>query len=516
MNKLLKFFLAYILTTTIGLNLSFADITTDPFLNSRINKEAFLPGGEYAKLGLLRGQVDNSSINSDIRIASIQGPIRTGNLETEIGVILGGVDYTAYFAGHGIDEHNQFTNQTGTLHGKDKQGSIDNGYSIYSFDYHGELVHPADAYLGGNPKGAYDNYHYKVCNNKSGHIKEAGKYTSSAITIKPVLVDNEKSFQQREKERLANLGNSLQGNSEKFLNPDLNVIGRAGTWIGENSANSVNALGGGEIPDLSVRIKDKLLLKAIDYASPDFAITLIHGNSSLSEDAVRAINKVNDLAEKYPNSAGILEGATALTGVTAVEKTLASNLVKPEFTTPSKEYKNYLVSEKFSDSYKDSSAKSGGSESITTSEGKANAATYPKLTNYYEKQNLINIAAQDPRLAKAVQGSGNENPNFSIGSGTRAEAEQLGQIWTGDGAQRISNGGLVSADGTMQYRPPTEKVNTPSQYNPTGSQANYEIFEYQTVPRTDKHGNIMLKPDGYPEMETIRTPVSNGHLIILD
>ncbi|MBR1375798.1 MAG: hypothetical protein IJ566_06910, partial [Cardiobacteriaceae bacterium] len=38
--------------------------------------------------------------------------------------------------------------------------------------------------------------------------------------------------------------------------------------------------------------------------------------------------------------------------------------VKPDFTTPHKEYKNYLVSEKFSDSYKDFEAKSGGSEAV--------------------------------------------------------------------------------------------------------------------------------------------------------
>ncbi|WP_248623568.1 MafB family polymorphic toxin, partial [Neisseria gonorrhoeae] len=34
-----------------------------------------------------------------------------------------------------------------------------------------------------------------------------------------------------------------------------------------------------------------------------------------------------------------------------------------------------------------------------TSEGKANAATYPKLVNQLNEQNLNNIAAQDPRLS---------------------------------------------------------------------------------------------------------------------
>ncbi|MBR1374895.1 MAG: hypothetical protein IJ566_02290 [Cardiobacteriaceae bacterium] len=106
---------------------------------------------------------------------------------------------------------------------------------------------------------------------------------------------------------------------------------------------------------------------------------------------------------------------------------------------------------------------------------------------------------------------------YGIGSGTRAEADQLGQIWVGDGTKLNSKGnGLISADGTRAYRFPAEKPNTPSQYNPTGTQANFESYEYQTVPKTDKRGNIKLKPDGYPEMETIKSRTGDGHLIITD
>ncbi|MBR1375555.1 MAG: hypothetical protein IJ566_05690, partial [Cardiobacteriaceae bacterium] len=152
-----------------------------------------------------------------------------------------------------------------------------------------------------------------------------------------------------------------------------------------------------------------------------------------------------------------------------------------------------------------------------TSEGKANAATYPQLKEDLKQQNLDNIAAQDPRLAKAVQGSGNENPNFSIGSGTRAEADQLGQIWVGDGAKLNSKGnGLISADGTRAYRFPAEKPNTPSKYNPTGTQANFESYEYQTIPQTDRHGNIITNPDGTPIFKEVKPITGNGHLIITD
>ncbi|EFE97195.1 Uncharacterised protein [Serratia odorifera] len=129
----------------------------------------------------------------------------------------------------------------------------------------------------------------------------------------------------------------------------------------------------------------------------------------------------------------------------------------------------------------------GKAESAIVNAGKAtsgaeNAALYPKLKNDLLQQNLNNIAKQDPRLAAAVKGSGTINPNFSVGMGTATEAERLGKIWVGDGAKLFTNqkdcpGCLVSADGSRLYRPPTEKPNTPTQYNPTGVQANFQVLE---------------------------------------
>ncbi|EDW2055604.1 filamentous hemagglutinin [Salmonella enterica subsp. enterica] len=94
------------------------------------------------------------------------------------------------------------------------------------------------------------------------------------------------------------------------------------------------------------------------------------------------------------------------------------------------------------------------------------------------KQNLDNIAKQDPRLAAAVKGSGTTNPNFSVGMGTAADADRLGKIWVGDGARLLTDGkGLVSADGTRVYRFPAYKPNTPQNLNPTGVQANFETLK---------------------------------------
>lgn len=57
------------------------------------------------------------------------------------------------------------------------------------------------------------------------------------------------------------------------------------------------------------------------------------------------------------------------------------------------------------------------------------------------------------------------------------------------------SGGLVSADGTRVYRPPTYKPNTPAEFNPTGTQANF----------------VMQKLDPVTGKASI---VSNGHMVV--
>ncbi|MFM0723152.1 hypothetical protein PQQ53_05595 [Paraburkholderia strydomiana] len=136
----------------------------------------------------------------------------------------------------------------------------------------------------------------------------------------------------------------------------------------------------------------------------------------------------------------------------------------------------------------------GGNKAVTSG-GIANSSTVSGLKGQLASQNLANIAAQDSRLAAAVSGSGTSNPNFSLGTGSGAEANALGQAWVGDGATRTSDGsGLVSADGTRVYRFPTEKT---SPYATTGAQANFETYNINPVTGA-------------------RTKVSNGHLNVKD
>ncbi|MCU6677675.1 hemagglutinin repeat-containing protein [Leclercia tamurae] len=110
-----------------------------------------------------------------------------------------------------------------------------------------------------------------------------------------------------------------------------------------------------------------------------------------------------------------------------------------------------------------------------------NVAAYPKLKDDLIKQNLNNIAKQDPRLAAAVKGD-NGKLNYGVGSGSKAEADELGKIWVGDGARPTSDGtGLMSADGTRVYRYPSAKDN--SSHATTGVQANFETFKIDPVTR---------------------------------
>ncbi len=86
-----------------------------------------------------------------------------------------------------------------------------------------------------------------------------------------------------------------------------------------------------------------------------------------------------------------------------------------------------------------------------------------------------------------MNGSGTNNPNFSIGHGTYFEARQLGETWVGDGATKTIDGlGFVSADSTRVYRPPVPKKDWP--YAVTGVQANFEKYEINPV--TGQRGKV--------------------------
>ncbi len=68
------------------------------------------------------------------------------------------------------------------------------------------------------------------------------------------------------------------------------------------------------------------------------------------------------------------------------------------------------------------------------------------------------IAAQVGREIGILRDAARGKGNFSLGSGTRAEADKLGRAWVGDDYKVASNGkALISKDGLRQYRSPAYK-----------------------------------------------------------
>jgi filamentous hemagglutinin len=54
-------------------------------------------------------------------------------------------------------------------------------------------------------------------------------------------------------------------------------------------------------------------------------------------------------------------------------------------------------------------------------------------------------------------------------------------------------GCLISADGTRLYRPPAFKPNTPTQFNPTGVQANFQKIDPVNKNAIISNGHMVIK-----------------------
>lgn len=91
-------------------------------------------------------------------------------------------------------------------------------------------------------------------------------------------------------------------------------------------------------------------------------------------------------------------------------------------------------------------------------------------------------------LRDASKGKG----NFGLGSGTKEQANEIGNAWVGKGAEIASDGKtLVSKDGLRQYRPPSPKN---SKHAKTGSQANFERrFQGQKSKKWQGNGHMDIE-----------------------
>ncbi|ENX2669004.1 MafB family polymorphic toxin, partial [Neisseria gonorrhoeae] len=366
------------------------------------------------------------------------------------------------------------------------------GFTVYQLHRTGSEIHPEDGYDGPQgggypePQGARDiySYHIKGTSTKTKintvpqapfsdrWLKEnagaASGFLSRADEAGKLIWENDPDKNWR-----ANRMDDIRGIVQGAVNPFL--TGFQGLGVGAITDSAVNPVTYAAAQQTLQGIHD---LGNVSPAAQLAAASLLQDSAFAVKDS---INSAKQWADAHPNitataqtALAVAEAATTVWGGKKVELNPAKwDWVKNTgYKTPAARPMQTLDGEM-----------AGGNRppKSITSEGKANAATYPKLVNQLNEQNLNNIAAQDPRLSLAIHEG---KKNFPIGTATYEEADRLGKIWVGEGARQTSGGGWLSRDGTRQYRPPTEKK---SQFATTGIQANFETY---TIDSNEKRNKI--------------------------
>ena len=493
------------------------------FADSIADSSNYTPGGKYRLFGNGRGTVTNLTNYINVSGGLTQ---QVGNLAISTTAYSGGLSYEMQFHNHGWEVHSPFSNKARqdfhTKNGKivNGGGATLGGATLTDLSVTGYEIHPADGYDGEQgggyptPTGARDEYLYTV-NGKEVSIKivNPDKVPPKAnddkilknVGIDPAPYDKNQSKPSDrptfEKLKLVytNENNQSTEYNGGVENGSVDTSTNGNGWNNAETGSPLSLYDGQHDSNpygvQPYHLSPASLTTDGNAATPDTRTEFQKARDNWINCQGSACGQAgSDFIKKNPTWNYM---PTVQTGQNLAEGDVsgaATDLALSKL--PVKGGKNVKTAiDKANDAK--NAGKNVAKNTPTTSGGTANSATYPKLKQDLRQQNLDNIAKQDPRLAKAAQGSGSTNPNYSIGSGTRAEADQLGKTWVGDGARRTSNGGWESADGTLRYRPPSAKPNTPIQYNPTGTQANFE----QRIPNP-KTG----------KMET----VSNGHLTITD
>ncbi|WP_304666627.1 MafB family polymorphic toxin [Neisseria bergeri] len=480
----------------------------DARLRDDMQAKHYEPGGKYHLFGNGRGSVKNRVYAVQTFDATAVGPIlpitheRTG-FEGVIG-------YETHFSGHGHEVHSPFDHHD-SKSTSDFSGGVDGGFTVYQLHRTGSEIHPEDGYDGPQgsdyppPGGARDIYSYYVKGTSTKTkintvpqapfsdrwLKEnagaASGFLSRADEAGKLIWENDPN-QNWWANRMDDIRGIIQGAANPFL------TGFQGLGVGAITDSAVNPV------TYAAARKTLQGIHNLGNLSPEAQLAA----ASLLQDSAFAvkdgINSARQWADAHPNITATAQTALAVAeaaGTVWRGKKVELNPTKWDWV------KNT--------GYKKPAARpmqtldgemAGGNRppKSITSKGKANAATYPQLVNQLTEQNLKNIAAQDSRLASAVNDWKTIQPNkkgeinFGIGSATRQEAEQLGKIWVGDGAKPVNSpscqGCMLSADGTRLYRPPTTKSNTPESLNPTRVQANFVTRSVDGKTLTNGHLNI--------------------------
>ncbi len=434
----------------------------DARLRDDMQAKHYEPGGKYHLFGNGRGSVKNRVCAVQTFDATAVGPIlpitheRTG-FEGIIG-------YETHFSGHGHEVHSPFDNHD-SKSTSDFSGSVDGGFTVYQLHRTGSEIHPEDGYDGPQgsdyppPGGARDIYSYYVKGTSTKTkintvpqapfsdrwLKEnagaASGFLSRADEAGKLIWENNPN-QNWWGNRMDDVRGIIQGAANPFL------TGFQGLGVGAITDSAVNPVTYAAAQQTLQGIHD---LGNVSPAAQLAAASLLQDSAFAVKDS---INSAKQWADAHPNitataqtALAVAEAAGTVWGGKKVELNPAKwDWVKNTgYKKPAARHMQTVDGEM-----------AGGNKppKSITSEGKANAATYPKLVNQLNEQNLNNIAAQDPRLSLAIHEG---KKNFPIGTATYEEADRLGKIWVGEGARQTSGGGWLSRDGTRQYRPPTEK-----------------------------------------------------------
>ncbi|QOG39672.1 MafB family polymorphic toxin [Neisseria gonorrhoeae] len=461
----------------------------DARLRDDMQAKHYEPGGKYHLFGNGRGSVKN-------RVCAVQTFDATA-----VGTILpithertgfeGVIGYETHFSGHGHEVHSPFDNHD-SRSTSDFSGGVDGGFTVYQLHRTGSEIHPEDGYDGPQgsdyppPRGARDiySYHIKGTSTKTKintvpqapfsdrWLKEnagaASGFLSRADEAGKLIWENDPDKNWR-----ANRMDDIRGIVQGAVNPFL--TGFQGIGIGAITDSAVNPV------TYAAARKTLQGIHNLGNLSPEAQLAA----ASLLQDSAFAvkdgINSARQWADAHPNITATAQTALAVAeaaGTVWGGKKVELNPTKWDwvkntgYEKPAARHMQTVDGEM-----------AGGNRppKSITSEGKANAATYPKLVNQLNEQNLNNIAAQDPRLSLAIHEG---KKNFPIGTATYEEADRLGKIWVGEGARQTSGGGWLSRDGTRQYLPPTEKK---SQFATTGIQANFETY---TIDSNEKRNKI--------------------------
>jgi len=166
MNNIILLFVSSLVSISV---LAETNIHNDPFLNDKLDKKNWEPGGEHFPKDYNRGDQIFDKWGNDIsRIVTHKK--RIGNILIQHADIAGEFGYTIDLNwDHPLNEHSPFANETSNSGSYENKTDLNIRQTKLNLNWTGYLTHPADGYDGGNGAGGRDFARFKVEGNASAH-----------------------------------------------------------------------------------------------------------------------------------------------------------------------------------------------------------------------------------------------------------------------------------------------------------------------------------------------------------